>query len=182
MPSAAYYRAESIRRFSIELHFVSGTGLNTTMSNGSFFRVRPGTSPSGAYSGYPAAFPYQFPYAAKLETAIMTFRVAAFDFNATAGPVLWELETRAHVYNGSSVYNRLLMSFGTFSGNSTGTDTWRFELTDNGAADSFSYIEGDAAIDYGEMIGFRFVKAPSGDRRINSFTDIILKLNYMEAF
>jgi len=174
-----YWKAKGIKTFPFELHFVSGTGLNTSMSNGSFFRVRPGTFSSGSFSGYPAAFPLQMPFRCKLYSIILTFRVAAFDFNATAGPILFELEFRVHFYNGSDVKTRILVSFGNFSGNSTGTDTWRYELFD----DSFSVIDPllPNDFDYAEMIGVRFVKASSGDRRINSFTDIVMKLNFEEV-
>jgi hypothetical protein len=171
-----------LKTFSFDLHFVSGTGLNTSMSNGSFFRVRPGTFSSGSYSGYPSAFPLQMPYNCKLDSIILTFRKADFDFNATAGHILFEIETRDHYYNGSDVLNRTLVRFGNFSGSSTGTDTFRFELFyNNTGGQGFEYISGDSEIEYAKLIGCRFVKAPSGDRRINSWTDIVMKLNYIEV-
>jgi hypothetical protein len=177
----AYNAAKGIRTFPFELHFVEGTKLNTIMGNGSFFRVRPGTFSSGSYSGYPSAFPLQAPFPCRLYSMIITFRQAAFDYNVTPGPILWELETREHFYNGSDIINRILVRFGSFSGSSTGTDTFRYELfLNNSGGDGFSYISGDEDIDYGKMIGCRYVKAPSGDRRINSWTDIVLKLNYEE--
>jgi len=168
-----------ISTFPFDLHFVSGTGLNTQMSNGSFFRVRPGTFASGSYSGYPAAFPLQMPFRSKLYSIVLTFRLAAFDFSAVSGPLLFELEFREHYYNGSDVKTRLLVSFGDFSGNQTPTDTWRYELFE----DSFSYIDPllPQEFQYAEVIGVRFVKAPAGDRRINSFRDIVMKLNFEEV-
>ena len=161
------------------MHYVSGTGLNTSMGNGSFFRVRPGVFSSGSYSGYPSAFPLQIPFNCKLRSIVLTFRQASFDYNVTSGQILFEIETRSHVYNGSSIHNRVLVRFGDFSGNSTGHSTHTYELFyNNVGGDGFEYISGDGEIDCGTMIGCRFVKAPSGDRRINSWTDIIMKLNY----
>jgi len=178
----AYFLAKGIRTFPFELHYVSGSGLNTNMSNGSFFRVRPGTFSSGSYSGYPAAFPLQTPFNCKLYSIVLTFRSAAFDWNANFGPILFEIETRDHVYNGSSILNRILVRFGNFRYSSTGTDTFRYELFYNDVGgEGWSYISGDPGIiDYGKLIGCRFVKAPSGDRRINRFVDIVMKLNYEE--
>lgn len=178
----AYVLAKGIRTFPFELHYVSGTGLNTTMSNGSIFRVRPGVFPSASYSGYPAAFPLQMPFKSQIFSIILTFRQAAFDYNAIAGHILFELESRVHTYNGSSVCNRILVRFGNYSGNSTGHDKHQYELfyNDTGGA-GFEYIEGDCEHEYGDMVGCRFVKAPTGDRRINSFTDIIMKLNFEEV-
>jgi len=175
----AYLAAKGIKTFPFELHFVSGTGLNTSMSNGSFFRVRPGTFASGSYSGYPSAFPLQMPFDCKLYSIILTFREASFDFNSTPGGILFELEFRVHYYNGSDVKCRVLVNIpGEFSGNSTGTDTFRFILH----ADNFTVIDPllPNLFEYAEMIGVRFVKAASGDRRINSFRDIVMKLNFEE--
>jgi hypothetical protein len=159
------------------LHFVSGSGLNTSMSNGSFFRVAPSTFSSGSFSGYPAAFPFNAPFDCYLFSAFITFRTASFDFNNTAGNIIFELEAREHVYNGSSVLQGILCSFGNFSGSSTGTGTFRYELLLN---DGFSYISGDSKIDKNKLIGYRFVKA-SGLRAINSFTDVVLTLKYKEV-
>lgn len=178
----AIEEAKGIRTFPFDLHFVSGTGLNTTMSNGSFFRVRPGTFASGSYSGYPAAFPLQLPFNCRLFSIVLTFRSAAFDWNATSGPILFEIETRDHQYNGSTVSNRILVRFGNFVNSSTGTDTFKYELFfNNSGGEGFEYISGSPELGYGDMIGCRFVKAPSGVRRINSFTDIVMKLNYEEV-
>jgi len=170
---------KGVNTFPFELHYVSGTGLNTTMSNGSFFRVRPGTFLSGSYSGYPAAFPLQMPYRCKLYSIVLTFREASFDWSAVPGPLLFELEFRSHYYNGSDVKTRVVVSFGNFSGSSTGHSTWRYELFEN----SWTYIDPvlPKEFEYAEMIGVRFVKAPSGARRINSWTDIVLKLNFEEV-
>jgi hypothetical protein len=170
---------KGITTFPFELHYVSGTGLNTSISNGTFFRVRPGTFASGSFSGYPAAFPLQIPYKSKLYSIVLTFRQAAFDFNAAAGPILFELEFRVHYYNGSDVKTRIVVAFGNFSGSSTGTGTFRYELFE----DSWTFIDPLLPTDfeYAEMIGVRFVKAPSGIRRINSFTDIVMKLNFEEV-
>jgi hypothetical protein len=177
----AIIEAKGIKTFGYDLHFVSGTGLNTSMSNGTFFRVRPGTFSSGSFSGYPAAFPLQMPFKCKLFSIVLTFRRANFDFDSVSGPILFEIENRTHQYNGSSIVNRVLVRFGNFSGSQTGTDTFRFELFYNDTGgDGFEYISGTEELDYGELIGCRFVKAPSGDRRINSFVDIIMKLNYEE--
>lgn len=183
-----YIAAKGIRTFPFELHYVSGSGLNTTMSNGAFFRVRPGTFSSGSYSGYPAAFPLQTPFSCKLYSIVITFRRANFDWNAAGGQILWELETRDHVYNDSDVYNRILVRMGNYGtgyggwGSSSGDGTWTNELFFNDTGgDGFEYISGDDEIEYGAMIGCRFVKAPSGDRRINSFVDIVVKLNYEEV-
>lgn len=177
-----YEAAKGIRTFPYELHYVSGKGLNTTMSNGSIFRVRPGTFASASYSGYPSAFPMQAPFNCKLYSIIITFRKANFDWNATSGPILFELETRSHTYNGSSILNRILVRFGDWSGNTTGDDTHRFELSYNDTGgEGWEFISGIEEIDYGDMIGCRFVKAPSGDRRINSWVDIVLELNYEEV-
>lgn len=175
------YFGGGIKTFAYDLHFVSGTGLNTNMSNGTFFRVRPSTASSGSFSGYPAAFPLQMPFACKLFSIVITFRSAAFDWNASFGPILFELESRDHAYNGSAINNRILVSFGNFNFSSTGTDTFRYELFFNDqGGEGFSYISGDPELSFGQMIGYRFVKAPSGDRRINSFVDIVLKLNFEE--
>jgi len=176
-----YYAAKGIRTFPFELHYVSGTGLNTSMSNGAFFRVRPGVFLSGSNSGYPAAFPLQMPFKCKLRSIVLTFRNANFDYNATIGPILFEIESRKHYYNGSDIANRILVSFGSFSGSQTGHSTWQYELFYNEIGNGFSYIQGPIAHEYGDMIGCRFVKAPSGDRRINSFIDIVMKLNFEEA-
>jgi hypothetical protein len=111
-----YEAAKGIRTFPFELHYVSGTGLNTTMSNGSIFRVRPGTFSSMSFSGYPAAFPLQTPFKCKLYSIVMTFRKADFDWNASGGQILWELETQSMVYNGSSVVNRILVRLGNAAG------------------------------------------------------------------
>lgn len=175
-----YIAAKGIKTFPFELHYVSGTGLNTSMSNGAFFRVRPGTFASGSYSGYPSAFPLQMPFSCKLYSIVLTFREASFDWNATPGSILFELEFRRHYYNGSGVLCRLLVTIpGSFNLGSTGTNTWRYELFNT----NFSVI--DPALPnnflYGEMVGVRFVKASSGDRRINSFKDIVMKLNFEEV-
>ena len=181
----SYVKAKGIRTFPYELHFVSGTGLNTTMSNGAFFRVRPGTFNSGSWSGYPAAFPLQTPFRCRLFSIVLTFRQASFDWNATAGLIRFEIETRGHEYNGSFIKNRTLVKFGNFSASSTGTGTFSFEIfRKDGEVEGFEYIEDDvysSINDYGELIGCRFVKAPVGDRRINSFSDIVMKLNYEEV-
>ena len=175
-----YTAAKGIKTFPFELHYVSGTGLNTSMSNGNFFRVRPGTFLSGSYSGYPAAFPLQMPFNCKLYSIVLTFREASFDWNATGGSILFELEFRNHFYNGSDIKARLLVTIpGSFQFSSTGTDTFRYELFSN----NFSVIDSGLPnlFGYGDMIGVRFVKAPSGDRRINSFRDIVMKLNFEEV-
>jgi hypothetical protein len=184
-----YTAAKGIRTFPFELHYVSGTGLNTRMSNGAFFRVRPGTFSSGSYSGYPSAFPLQTPFRCKLYSIILTFRKADFDWNASGGIIRFEIETREHYYNGSDIVNRVLVKMGNYGtgyggwGSSSGDGTWREELffNNNPNEEGFEYISGDEEIEYGTMIGCRFVKAPSGDRRINSFRDIVMKLNYEEA-
>lgn len=184
----AIEEAKGIRTFPFELHYVSGTGLNTKMTNGSFFRVRPGTFSSGSYSGYPAAFPLQTPFRCKLYSIVLTFRKADFDWNASGGQILFEIETRNHYYNGSDIYNRILVRMGNYGtgyggwGSSSGDGTWEQELFFNDSGgDGFEYISGDDEIDFAVMIGCRFVKAPSGDRRINSFRDIVMKLNYEEV-
>lgn len=171
-------KAGGILTFPFELHYVSGVGLNTVMSNSSFFRVPPGTNPSGSYSGYPSAFPIQIPYDCKLQKIILTFRAAAFDYNAVAGPILFDLELRSHVYNGSSVHSLHTVSFGSFSGSSTGHDQHTYELY--AGTPGFTLTSGTQKIDYGAMIGARFVKTGSGDRRINNFTDIVMKLLFEE--
>jgi len=178
----SYVKSKGIRTFPFELHYVSGTGLNTNMSNGSFFRVRPGTFSSGSYSGYPAAFPLQIPFDCKLFSIVLTFRQASFDWNANFGPILFEIETRDHYYNGSDIHNRILVRFGNWNFSSTGTATHQFELFYNDTGgQGFSYISGNQVHGYGDMVGCRFVKAPSGDRRINSFRDIVMKLNFEEV-
>lgn len=178
----AIEQARGIKTFSFNLHYVSGTGLNTAMNNGSFFRVNPGTFSSGSNSGYPACFPLQAPFNCKIYSIVLTFRSAAFDFNATLGPILFELETNTHTYNGKTVKNIALLQFGDFNNSSTGTSTFTYELFKTTAGtDGFSYVSGVEQITYGEMIGCRFVKPSSGDRRINSFRDIVMKINYEEA-
>lgn len=184
----AIEEAKGIRTFPFELHYVSGTGLNTKMTNGSFFRVRPGTFSSGSYSGYPASFPLQTPFRCKLYSIVLTFRKADFDWNASGGQILFEIETRNHYYNGSDIYNRILVRMGNYGtgyggwGSSSGDGTWEQELFFNDSGgDGFEYISGDDEIGFAVMIGCRFVKAPSGDRRINSFRDIVMKLNYEEV-
>jgi len=177
----AYSKAKGIRTFPFELHYVSGTGLNTTMSNGAFFRVRPGTSASGSYSGYPSAFPLQSPFNCKLYSIVLTFRNMNFDWSATSGPICFEIETRNHYYNGSDVSSRVQVTFGNFSGSLTGHDTWRYELFYNTSGDGFYRISGDEFHNYGDMIGCRFVKASVGDRKVNSMVDVVMKLNYEEV-
>jgi len=184
----AYEAAKGIRTFPLDLHYVSGTGLNTSMSNGTIFRVRPGTFNSMSFSGYPAAFPLQMPFNCRLYSIVMTFREASFDWNSSGGQILWELETQKMTYNQSSVANRILVRLGNYgtgfggSGNSTGTNTWTAELFfNNSGGDGFEYISGDPELSYGDLIGCRFVKAPSGDRRVNSWRDIVLKLNFEEV-
>jgi len=179
----AILQARGIKTFNHNLHYVSGSGLNTTMGNGSFFRVYPTTFSSGSYSGYPSAFPLKMPYDCKMLSIVLTFRKAAFDYNATEGQLLFELESRNHVYNGSSVYSRTLVRFGSFSGNSTGDSTHNYELFyNNTGEDGFEFISGDEFFNYSDIIGFRFVKAPSGNRRINNFTDILLTIVYEAQF
>jgi len=173
----AILEAKGIKTFPIALHFVKGNGLNLTMSNGSFFRVTPSTASSGSFSGYPAAFPFQTPFLCRLSSIVLTFRRANFDWNSTAGEIQFDIETRDHEYNGSSVLNRINVKFGNFSGNQTGTDTFRYELF----SDSFSYVTGTEEIDYARLIGFRFVKSSSGSRAINSFVDLVMKLNFEEV-
>lgn len=163
------------RNFNVPLHFVSGTGLNTSMSNGAFFRVYPGTFASGSYSGYPSSFPTQMPYNSKINSMSLTFRVAAFDFNTTAGTIKFDIEFRLHQYNGSTVYSIATCSFGSFSGNSTGAATHVFELL---PTTNFVFQSGyPETFSFADMIGYRFVKTASVDRAINSFTDVRLTLN-----
>jgi len=186
----AYSKAKGIRTFPFELHYVSGTGSNTTMNNGTFFRVRPVTASSGSFSGYPAAFPLQLPFNCKLFSIVLTFRRADFDWNTSGGIIRFELETRTHTYNGSSILNRVMVRIGNYgagfppgwnssTGDSTFTNEVFFNSDDN--VQGFSYISGIPEMVYGDMIGCRFVKAPTGDRRINSFSDIVMKLNYEEV-
>jgi hypothetical protein len=162
-----------------DLHYVKGTGLNESMSNGSFFRVTPGTFSSGSYSGYPSAFPLKLPFNCKLTNISLIFRLANFDWNATAGNIILGLEIRTHLYNGSSVHSEIIVPFGNFSGNNTGTDTHKYILTE----DDFYYFSGVETINKDELIGVRFIKpdASVGDRRINSFVDIVMKLEFEEV-
>lgn len=173
-----YIAAKGIKTFPFELHYVSGTGGGTNMNNGSFFRVRPGTFSSGSYAGYPACFPLQIPFKCKLNSIVLTFASASYDWTNQTGPIRFELELRDHVQNGSSVQSRILVEFGSFTGSFTGYGFFRYELFLN---NGFTYISGDDEIDYGQLIGVRFVKSTGGLRNINRFADIVMKLNFEEV-
>lgn len=168
------------KSFSFPVHFTNG--LNTSMSNGAIFRVWPSQEPSMSYSGYPAAKPLMVKCKAVLESISLAFRVAAFDFNAVAGPILFELEVRTHLFNGSEISQRVLVRFGNFSGNSTNTSNHKFDLFYNDQGEQgFEYIDDqtyDRNVYPADQIGYRFVKASTGVRRINSFTDIVMTCSY----
>jgi hypothetical protein len=178
-PSITDIEADNIRdaieenRFIWKLHFVSGTGLNTSFGNGSFFRAWPGTFANGSFSGYPAAFPITMPYDCKIKRMKLFFRSAAFDFNSTQGPIQMELEFRTHVYNGSSVYTRINIAFGSFQFSGTGTQDFIFDFEESDLTYLASLPE---SFDKGQIVGVRFVKSASGDRRINSLVDVLLDI------
>ena len=173
----AIVEARGVNQWVYRLHYGDGANLNVTMSNSSFFRVYPGTFSSGSYSGYPTSFPERVPYDCFLQSAGITFRNASFDYNVISGSILWDLEIRNHVYNGSSINSTYTVPVGDFSGNQTGHSTWKFLVP---VAD-MTIVSGSNEYMMGDMIGCRFVKTSSGDRRINSFTDIVLDLIFEET-
>jgi hypothetical protein len=166
-----------IQTFPHFLHFHNGSGGNVTMNNGSFFRVPPSTFASGSFAGYNACFPLQAPFPSRLVSIELTFTIANFDFNATAGTVRFDLEFRRIIHNGSSVYSVYTVEWGNFSGSQISYDLNKFSLD----ASNFSLISGTEELTQGDLIGFRFVKSSSGVRRINNFQNILMVLNFEEA-
>jgi len=168
---------EGIKTFPHFLHFHNGTGGNVTMNNGSFFRVPPSTFASGSFSGYNACFPLQVPFPCKLKTIELTFTIANFDWSASAGTIKFELEFRKIIHNGSSVHSTYNVEWGNFSGSQVSYDLNKFSLDNN----NFALSSGVENLTEGDLIGFRFVKSPSGVRRINSFQNILMALNFEEV-
>ena len=173
----AILEAKGIATFPVELHFVSGTGGNTTMNNSSFFRIKPGTFPSGSFAGYTSCFPLLVPFLCRLKSLVITFTIANFDWTASAGPVSFDLEFQKILHNGSSVYSVYRVSWGNYSGSQISYGFNTFSLDSS----NFTLISGVDNLQPGDLIGWRFVKSSAPARNINNFQNILLTLNFEEV-
>ena len=170
-------REGGIKTFPVELHFVSGTGGNTTMGNGTFFRTKPSTFASGSFAGYTSCFPLLVPFNCKLKSLVLTFTIANFDFNATAGQVSFNLEFQRIINNGSSVWSNYQVSWGNFSGSQVPFGFNTFTLDSS----NWTITSGQEELEAGDLIGWRFTKSNAPERNINNFQNILLTLNFEEA-
>lgn len=175
-----YHKAKGIKTFPFELHYVSGTGGGTTMNNNTFFRVRPGTFSSGSYGGYPSCFPLQMPFKCRLYSVVLTFALANFNYSATPGQVALQLTMRDHTQNGSSVHNQTLLKWGNYSGTQIPYGFNTVELFASTVGDGFQVTSGSDEYVYGQQIGVLFT-LPGLTREIQSFSDIVMKLNFEEV-
>jgi len=167
----------------VNIHYVKGNGTNQTFTNGSFFRTYPSTYACGSNSGYASAFPSLIPFDCIVDSIVLIFRRADFDWSADAGLIQMEIENSGHYYNGNYIINRILLQFGHFGAGaigwntSTGDGDFMFTALEGTSGSRFSFISGSNIIPKDTLLGCRFVKAPpGGDRRINSFRDIVVQL------
>lgn len=172
----AIIEAKGIRTYPVELHYVNGTGGSTTMGNGSFFRTKPGTFPSGSYSGYNACFPLLVNFKSKLVSLRLVFTIANFDWTATSGPVSFDIEFRSMTHDGSVVHSMYRISWGNYSGSQVPYAFNTFDLDSS----NITLLSGPDNIDADNLIGFRFVKSTAPARNINNFSDILLTLSFEE--
>jgi hypothetical protein len=158
----------------IALHYLSGSG-NTTMSNGTIFRIFGNFSVnSAAYSGYNVCFPTHLPFDIKITEIQLTCTQVSFDWvaPANAGPVQFDLIPMSMFHNGSNDLQTINIFWGNYSGNqiSYGLNQFTFTPEDNMTFSAGNFFPKDT------LLGFRWVKPSEGLRRINNFQNIVLDI------
>jgi hypothetical protein len=169
--NSSWKRMPFPKQFIMNLHKIRT--INSSFSNGGFWDTWPAQYASGSNSGFGSAcYPFTLPFDCKIVEVNMIFRKANFDFNATAGVILHDIELRDHQYNGSTVDSLITVPFGSFSGNNTGDSTHKFTIP---AAD-LVFNSGNNVFEKGLILGARFVKSSGGARAIQSFVDPIMQI------
>lgn len=150
---------------------------NNNMSNGTWFDCINGKYLTGSWSGYASSCtPLLLPYKAKVSKVFALFRVAAFDWRASAGDIFMTLEFRTMFYNGSSDGCELVLTLpGSFSGSSTPNDTYKFEIP------TFEVSSGVNVFNKQDMVGVMLRKARSEPGYINSLRDPVLQIHFTET-
>jgi hypothetical protein len=163
------------RRLLFQVHKTKNG--NNLMSNAQWFDMWSGSTSSGSYSGFGSSTqPFIMPCNSKLTKAVVVFRKANFDWISTSGNIFCCIGFYDHLYNGTDLICKLNMELvGSFFGNNTGYDTFKFEITDFDEAEGTNYFSALS------ILGVQLRKDISQAGQIQSLSDPILLLEFEEV-
>lgn len=149
---------------------------NQRMSNASWFDAHPSRYSTGSYSGYNSnAMPFIIPCNCYIYKAIFIFRRAKYDWRCSTGNIFFEFGFYKLSYNSHTDYCRLGVELeGSFSGNDTGTDNFKYEIT------NFNERVGSNSFSTMDILGVQFRKDTSTPGQIYQIYDPIVLFEFKE--
>jgi len=149
---------------------------NKQMGNASWFDAYPSMHSTGSYSGYNSrAMPFIVPVNCYLDKAIIVFRRARYDWRSSSGNLFLEFGFYTLSYNSHTDHCRLGVELeGSFSGSDSGTDTFKFTVTD------FTERVGSNSFSAQDILGVQFRKDINNPGQIYSMYDPIVYFEFKE--